>query len=653
MLDWLARFLTAKSSDTLVVSQVEALKHRVPILYAVLGVNTFALAITHFRDVPHLISVYPPAVAILLMSLRSIQWFRLKDAAPPPHEARRRITQTTLLTALLSVALMAWSSVMYLHPGAAGASGIGIDRNGHTVLFVGITVVSCIVLLMHVRVTALLTTLIVIPPFCLVLAAHGSQVELAVSMNLVLVAAALTYVTVVFSRDFAHLVESRAAMDEMYSRQKHLASTDPLTQLDNRRRFNDQLNEALKTGQPCAVLLLDLDGFKMLNDAHGHAVGDRVLRVIAERLVEVSQGEDALSIARMGGDEFAILRSRPPDALELYNYAERIIRQCKLPMKDAGLTVSVGVSVGVSEIRSSDFAESPSSHIERADFALFYAKQSGRGRVEFYTPEHESKIRRTAIVEQALKNADLDQEISIAFQPVYSAKTLNLQAFEALARWHNPSLGQVAPDEFIPLAERCGAVHRITCAVLHKCLREAGSWPEEVGLKVNLSIYDLSSREQMHRLLAIIEDSGICGARLTFEVTETAFSNQLDAVRDSLETLRALGCSIAIDDFGTGYSSLNALHLFRPDMIKIDRSFVARLGSTDEGRAMIRTIIEMSHNLGASALAEGIEDEAQCRALMALGCDALQGYWFSRPVAAAHAHSLASATGAPRVAGNG
>ncbi|RLQ88166.1 putative bifunctional diguanylate cyclase/phosphodiesterase [Notoacmeibacter ruber] len=639
----LAKILTGKTSDTLVVSQVEALKHRVPILYVVLGIETLAMAITHFGSVPTYLSVYPSLIAITVMVIRCVQWFRARNQVLSPDESRRVVVKTTLLTVLLSVTLMAWSGILYMYPEPGPGFGAGISRRGHIVLFVGVTVVSCIALLMHVRTLAMLTTLLVIPAFSLILAANGSPIEWAVAVNLMLVASAMLYVAYVFSRDFANLVESRAALDEMYVRQKRLASTDSLTQLDNRRSFNDKLEEAVQSGCAFTVLMMDLDGFKKLNDAHGHAVGDQVLRVVAERLAEASEGEGVLSISRMGGDEFAILLPQQGGSQKLIDYGERIIRQCAMPIYEGDLVVTVGASIGINEVTETDIDEKPSKHIERADFALFHAKQTGRGRVELYAPEHEDQIRRTAIVEQSLKSADLEEELHLVFQPVVDARNLQLIGFEVLVRWRSSHLGDVMPGEFIPVAERCGTIHAITRVVLRRALSEMQNWPEGLRLKVNLSIYDLSSSSQMLALLTIIERSGVSGQQLTFEITESAFSDQLDIILSALNMLRAIGSSIAIDDFGTGYSSLSSLHHFRPDLIKIDRSFVVRVSDPYDGRDMIKTIIQMCRNLGARSLAEGVENETQCRVLSDLGCDELQGYWLSRPVSAEKAREFAHA----------
>lgn len=628
--------LNPKTSDELAIAQVVALKKRVPILYAVLAVNTFLLSATHYPYATSLQTVYIPTVFIVVMVYRGLHWYSIDLSSLSPQEARGKVKQISVLSSLFSLVLLLWSATIYESSPTLGRAG-QISAHGQAVLYVGLTLMCCISLLMHARVASVLTTLLVVPPFCLLMIWRGSLVEVAVAVNLALVAIAMLYVMTIFARDFRQLVDSKSELNRMHEHQKRLAATDPLTGLNNRRHFYQALDDISNRRKPFAIAMVDLDRFKQVNDAHGHAIGDEVLREIAHRIANI--GQDAISTARVGGDEFAVLFTRMETA-ELFRIGTQIVEACRVPVMVQNLMVTVGASVGFNEVELSELDEPPSIHVERADYALYHVKQSGRGYVERFTPAHEQAIRRAGIVEQALKAADLDDELTVLYQPIVLANDLRLNGFEALVRWHNPTLGSVLPGEFIPIAERCGMIHEITRTVFRKSLKQLARWPDHLRLKVNLSPYDLASSEQMIALLAILERVKVNGKRLTFEVTETAFSDNIAAIRDSITLLRSTGASIAIDDFGTGYSSLSSIHHIRPDLIKIDRSFIVRLDDGGSGHALVKTIIEMCRNLGTRSLGEGVEHADQAYLLTQLGCDELQGYWFSKPVSARQAYAM-------------
>ncbi|WP_416799771.1 putative bifunctional diguanylate cyclase/phosphodiesterase [Castellaniella sp.] len=625
------------SSDELSVAQVGAFKQRVPVLYTMLIINTFLLSFTHYEDASPVLTILIPSILILIMVCRGIYWYRLDIATVNRDRARILIRDTTILSGVFAAVLLFWALAMYEHGINFDPQG-QITTHGQVVLYVGLTFICCISLLMHARAAALLISVLMIPPFCLFLIWNGSLIEVVVSINLALIALVMLFVMMVFAHDFRQLVNSRGELRRMHEHQAQLAATDALTGLNNRRHFYNALEHIVQERRPFAVAMVDLDRFKQINDAHGHSIGDEVLRQIALRMTSVSQG--AISVARVGGDEFAMLFTGL-ETEALCRVGDRIVDICKRPLTVHNLTVSVGASVGLNEVVLAELHEAPNIHVERADYALFHAKQAGRGCVELFTPEHEQAIRRSGLVEQALKAADLDAELFMLFQPIALAKSLKLNGFEALVRWNSPVLGLVSPGEFIPIAERCGMIHEVTRVVLKKSLGQIHLWPVPVRLKVNLSMHDLRSPEQMHALLAILEQEQVDGARLTFEITETAFSENIETMLDGLTLLRTTGASIAIDDFGTGYSSLSSIHHIRPDLIKIDRSFVEMLFHDDCGYALIKTIIEMCQNLGARSLAEGIELEGQIHVLTQLGCDELQGYWFSKPVTAEQALQIA------------
>ena len=622
------RLLSLDVCDEVAVAQIEAFRRRVPILYAVLSINTIALAATHYGFAPPSLSVYIPSAVVALMLARGIQWYRVRHGNIDAVQARRMIRQTIILAVLLALAMLTWGCLLYDMDYGIVPNAPGITRRGHAVLYIGLTVICCISLLMHVRLAALIITLIVTVPFCTFLLISGTSIERAVAINLGLVALGMLYVLFVFSEDFEALVLSKKELRAIGFHQERLANTDALTGLSNRRRFFAVFDEMMSDRGRFALLSMDLDGFKQINDVHGHPVGDAALVEIAGRISDCVP--EAHCVARVGGDEFCVLYPlRSVD--ELAGVAERIVTACSTPIVLAHKTMAVGVSIGISEVDAPMECATHGNPIERADYALSHVKQSGRGRYEIFAPHHEQSIRRRSAVDQALRAADLDAEIQLVFQPIVCSETFEIVGYEALARWHSPVLGEVSPAEFIPVAEQGDTILPLTRAVVAKALAEAAHWPERIQVKINLSARDIADHAQMLWFLGFLERSGVAATRVTFELTETAFGGDLDGISASVGLIRATGARLAIDDFGIGYSSLSYVHRLDPDLIKIDRSFVQRLGQDRSAVSIIKTMVEMCRNIGARSLAEGVETEAQRDILIALGVEELQGYLFGRP----------------------
>jgi len=626
MRELISLFFGSNPSDELVLAQVRAFQRRVPILYAVLAINTVAVAVTHFGKTPDLLALYIPVLFVGLIAVRLRHWFRLRHAALTTELARTVLRRTTTLAVALAVAMLSWGVALYLTND--GSSSGRVTAHGHVVMYIGLTVICCATLLMHVRRAATLISVAVIPPFCLFLVFQGSLVEIAVAVNLALVAASMLYVLIVFSQDFRTMVLSKLELSHLHGQQKELANTDALTGLANRRRFFAELERAAETGQSHALIVFDLDGFKQINDVHGHVVGDEVLVEIGRRITDgVPQGT---IVARLGGDEFGVILSCTHTAAESLALSQTLIAACSAPIRHSFWTLSVGASAGVN-IVSGPGGEDPIKNYERADYALFHVKQTGKGRVELFSPTHEQRIRAESELEQALKRADFDAELSLLYQPIVRAQDFKVIAFEALARWNNPELGEVSPCDFIPLAEGRGLINAITKTVVAKALRDAERLPHDVGIRMNLSARDIASPQQTLLLLSMVRESGVDPRRLAFEITESSFINDMDLVQTALTLIKASGIAVAIDDFGTGYSSLSYIHRIAPDELKIDRSFTSALSTGGSAKSIVKSIIELSRNIGARCLAEGTENAEQVAILRELGCDEFQGYYFGKP----------------------
>ena len=410
------------------------------------------------------------------------------------------------------------------------------------------------------------------------------------------------------------------------------AYTDSLTGLPNRRRLMQWLEKELdpEATREAAVLFLDLDRFKQINDALGHAIGDEVLREAASRLSRALP-RDAI-LARWGGDEFVLALAPGPNAMqEARALGETLIAAIAKPFKTNGQVVTPGLSVGIALYPH--HAENPVSLLLAADLAMAEAKRAGRGRTVCFDPGFARDQKRRFDISRALPDAIAAGDLSLHYQPIINRTTGKRYAYEALARWHHTPLGAVKPDEFIAIAEESDMIVELGDWVLTKACSDAAQWSgKDAGTRVavNVSVRQLSDENFALKLARILTETGLAARRLELEVTESVFADEaLPLVRATLESLRALGVSLAIDDFGTGYSSLSRLLSLPVSTVKIDRSFVAELSGS--GGAVIESTLLIARRLGIAVVAEGIETAEQAETLGQLGVDLFQGYYFGRP----------------------
>ena len=427
---------------------------------------------------------------------------------------------------------------------------------------------------------------------------------------------------------------------------------DPLTNLANRALFRERVNHALsqRSGQSgsVAVLFLDLDDFKTINDSMGHAVGDQLLFEVGRRLLNATRGCD--TVARLGGDEFAILIDNVRAAGDCVRVAERILESMQQPVHLEGADVIVNSSIGI--VRDAG-DESADDILRNADVAMYNAKQRGKGRHSLFEPGMHDKAVERLRLQTDLRTAIEQNEITLMFQPIVTLEDGRPCGFETLARWTHAEFGPVSPATFIPLAEETGMIVPLGCTILRQACQEAVRWnalpglEEPLGLTVNLSGRQLEEIAVVAHVRDALAESGLDPARLTLEITESALVHNSETMRERLCQLKELGIALAIDDFGTGYSSLSYIQQFPVDMLKIDRSFVEGLGrTTGTDAALARTIIALGASLQLRTIAEGIEVEAQRAILRELGCELGQGYLYARPMPASDVpHWLAGALG--------
>ncbi|WP_349643326.1 bifunctional diguanylate cyclase/phosphodiesterase [Bradyrhizobium japonicum] len=415
----------------------------------------------------------------------------------------------------------------------------------------------------------------------------------------------------------------------------HMAQHDALTDLPNRVLLRERMEHAIAVtrngGLDLAVLMLDLDRFKEVNDTLGHPAGDALLRAVAARLRECVT-ETAL-IARLGGDEFAVIDYVTSPAVEAAALAENIRKALCEPFDLGDHRVTVGTSIGIA-IAPRDGNDSDVI-LKSADLALYSAKSDGRGAFRFFEPELDQLMHARRNLEREMRDALAGRQFELHYQPFVSAATGKTSGFEALLRWHHPQRGLVLPGEFIPLAEETGLIVPLGEWVLRTACAEAAKWPSHVRIAINLSPAQFRSKELVPVIVGALASSGVAPHRLELEVTETVIMHDSEAVFTVLAQLRELGVRIALDDFGTGYSSLSFLQRFPFDKIKIDRSFVDELSSARaEANHLARAVVRFAVSLGKTTTAEGVETKEQLDILREEGCVETQGYYFSRPMPA-------------------
>ena len=416
----------------------------------------------------------------------------------------------------------------------------------------------------------------------------------------------------------------------------HTAHHDFLTGLPNRMLLSDRISQAIalapRHDQRVAVLFLDLDGFKHINDSLGHAVGDRLLQSVAKRLLDTVRVSDTVS--RQGGDEFVVLLSEAAEWVDVATVAKRMIASIGEIHSVAGHELHITTSIGIS-VFPDDGADAETL-IKNADTAMYQAKENGRNGIQFFRREMNVRAVERQSIEHNLRLALEREEFVVHYQPKIDLASGAVSGAEALVRWNHPERGLVSPAQFIPIAEQSGLIVPIGRWVLREACRQMRAWRDAglplVNMAVNISAVDLRDDEFLDHVLSVLEETGVDPRQLELELTETVLMKHIDATAAILQALRERGVRVSLDDFGTGYSSLSYLHRFPMDSLKIDRSFVNQISVDSGGAPIVAAIISMARSLKLRVIAEGVETAAQLAFLQGLACDEAQGFYFSRAV---------------------
>lgn len=432
----------------------------------------------------------------------------------------------------------------------------------------------------------------------------------------------------------ARLVERRT-LDQSEEQLHHLARHDALTRLANRHAFSEALQTECtrlhRYGRPFVLLLVDLDRFKPVNDTLGHPIGDEVLKRVAARLNHAVREGDL--VARLGGDEFAIIAYGVQSDLQATALAERVVEVLSRPFAVNGNVAEISASVGIA--LAPEHGSEEADLIQHADIALYHAKREGRGRYALFETRLDEKAKRQRSLEAHLRRACMREDFTVVYQPVVDSVTGRIAGAEALLRWQCPDRGEITPGEFIPIAEEMGLICRIGAGVLRQACQDAASWPAEIDVSVNISPVQLLDPRLPQTVTQALDDAGLPASRLELEITETALLSDSDRALRTLTKLRDLGIRVSLDDFGTGYSSLSYLHRFPISRIKIDKSFVQRLPSDAGSASIVKAITQLGESLDIKITAEGIETNDQLAFIKSSGCNHIQGFLISKPIACA------------------
>ena len=618
-----------KKSPQIIFAQFNELITKVPLLYFILLVNSLVLAYTHYGVAPDYLTLYISGFLGIACISRAVRWYGYRHKTFSYEQAKHQIKMTVLFSILMGIGFTLWGFTLFSYG--------NIVLKAHVAYFMSITVIGIAVCLIHLPVAVWAASITVGLPFIMFFGFSGEPVFVAIAINFFMVVGALVLITLSYYRAFSNVINAKIELEQQHEHTQRLnlqnellANQDGLTKLANRRSFATYLSKKLAKNSDqhsFIVGLIDLDGFKPVNDIHGHSAGDRVLTEVSLRLQKLLNGDGML--ARIGGDEFALVIDHSASHEHIRALGKRITETLQVPFAMRTGLVQISGSCGFAIYP--DAGNSADELMDRADFALYEAKSSARGSSIIFSQEQELQIRHKSQLELALYQSAGNKEMTLHYQPIVDANTGKIIGLEALARWFHPELGQVPPDIFIPIAEKTGIVTDITLCLFEQAVVALKGWPAHLFLSFNLSVHDVINLNTLSLLKEMLDNHGIAASRVQFEITETTMMSDLEQCSLTTKALQAQGFRVALDDFGSGYSSLSYIHKLAFDNLKIDRSFVENLQHDSRSQGVVKTILELCSSFNVSCTVEGVETQEQKQLLLALGCTQMQGYHFYRP----------------------
>ena len=610
---------------------VATLSHRLPLLYCVVLFDTLVLMASFHRSAPSFLTLWLPLPFLAAVSVRAAYWLPVNVRKRSATVLARDLSRLPALGTAVSLVPMCWSLALYQYGSQSQQSLV------HYII--AVTCFTGILGLGQAPATAIRMAVAVMVPSSIFLLMHDHPDRFAIVAVQIVVTILGVMITAGYHEDFVSLELSRQELSRRRKDSEQLAETnrlmairDPLTGANNRRKFLALLEGALAdsaTSQPW-LALIDLDGFKHINDTYGHGAGDAVLCAVSERIGTVPEIE---SFGRMGGDEFALLISGDLEYPKVYAALARLSQALCQPIALNDLRLVVRGSIGFHSCTGTDVSEC----LERADAALYNAKDNRHGGAVKFSASDECAMRERRAMTKVFTSADFGRQLALVYQPIVDSDTGQPVAFEALARWSPDGSTWLPPAEFINLAETTGRIGELTQHVLTKALDECRAWQWGCSLAINLSAHDILHDDAASLIARIAAAAGAPPNHIILEITETALVSDYRRAAENLTKLRGMGFRIALDDFGTGQSSLSHVHNLPLDQLKIDQSFARDLVSNEDAGAIVSTILALARQLQLECTIEGIETLEQQTIARALGIRMMQGYHFGRPVRAAEA----------------
>jgi diguanylate cyclase (GGDEF)-like protein len=613
----------------LVRAQFRAFAKQIPLLYFILATNTLAVIFTNHEYGHPLLSFYFPSALCVICLIRGVTWWRIGRSEVPDEIAIRHMQRTNKLAFVLAVAFTIWGFTLFSYGDP--------DAKSQIIFFLALTMVSCTFCLMHLRSAVLSVAIVGVIPFSVFFFFDDHGHFRAAALNMAFVAIGMIAILMIYNRDFANLVASRRSLLEKQAETQRLsdenlrlANLDSLSGLPNRRALMAKLNEwhgrNHESSQPTAVVFVDLDGFKDVNDTYGHETGDKLIKIVAKDFQRWLP--DGAVLARLGGDEFATLISAPHAERLAEGFAINVVRLLNQPIKIGDRTIRVGASVGIACGTARECG--PQELFRRADTAMYHVKANGKAGIKIYAPELDAERQRQQELEDQIRRGLNDNEFDVCYQPIADAATSAIVAVEALLRWPRRPEGVVGPDEFIPVAETSGLINRMGLFALRRaCTDILGV--DGVRLSVNVSPAQFRDPEFEANIAAVLSETGFPPDRLEFELTEGYLIDHPQRAATAIASLKGMGASVALDDFGTGYTSIAYLQQYGFNRIKIDKSLAGRITTDRKAAILVAGVINLANGLDMAVTAEGVETQAQATMLKLAGCQCLQGFWLSRP----------------------
>lgn len=624
-------------------AQFRSFQGHIPLLYGILVCNTVAITVTSFNAELLIKTLVAPIAISSIAIVRAIWWLRQGDAQNlSDPEISKHLKRTCQLAVIMTLTFNAWVIWVYQDAGAYARSNL--------TFFLALSQVSTVFCLMTLRAAAMMVAVVSTIAFALYFSwAEGGQL-LPQSLVLCCVCVGMAVVTHSFNRSFSEVVQSRRTLhirqletEKLSEENRRIAFMDPLSGLPNRRELLARLDrlEQQEGLQPktLAIVFIDLDGFKQVNDEHGHQAGDELIRTVCDRLQQ--QCPDNAILARVGGDEFTVLletagqtQNAQATALAL---ALRLLEQMALPVQVDRHVLQISGSIGIAS--NTDAQVRPRELLRRADLAMYHAKTEGKGQVAIYSDELDKGRLRRIEIEGQIGAGLANGEFDVVYQPIIDAATGTVVSAEALLRWPRRTQGALSPDEFIEVAEATGQIHPLGLYVLERACREIRPLGD-LCLSVNVSPAQFRHSGFERQVLSILDRTGFPPERMQLEMTESYLLTNPGLAIKAIGTLKAAGISLALDDFGTGFTSIHYLKSYGFTHIKLDKSLLLGLEPGSKAAMLVAGAITLATALEISVIAEGVEHEAQARVLRDLGCQEMQGYLFGKPSNLAELQSL-------------